>query len=70
MELAQDRKRYRGYCNKSNDPSGSIKRGEFLDQLRNCTLLEEDSAPCSLAVAVSCSSPGVIDPHNRGVGRL
>jgi len=26
----------------SNEPSGSIKGGEFLDQLSNCQLLKKD----------------------------
>jgi hypothetical protein len=28
-------------------PSGSIKGGEFIDQLRDCKVLRKDSAPCS-----------------------
>jgi hypothetical protein len=28
-----------------NEPSGSIKCGEFLEQLRNCLFLRKDSTP-------------------------
>jgi hypothetical protein len=31
IELAQDRDRWRGFCECGNEPSGSIKCGEFLD---------------------------------------
>jgi len=34
-------------CECRNEPSGSIKCGEFLDQQRNCKLLKKDSAPWS-----------------------
>lgn len=40
-------------CWYSNDNSGSIKRGEFLDQLRTCYLLSKDSASWSLGVKLS-----------------
>jgi hypothetical protein len=30
-----------------NEPSGSIKWGEFLDWLNNCWLFKKDSAPWS-----------------------
>jgi len=36
-----------GSCEHGNKPSGSIKRGEFLDYLSDCWLLKEDSAPWS-----------------------
>ena len=32
-----------GTCECSNEPSDSIKRGEFLDQLRTGQLLKKDS---------------------------
>ena len=32
--LAQDRDRWRALCECGEEPSGSIKRGEFLDQLQ------------------------------------
>jgi hypothetical protein len=34
-----------GSCEHGNEPSGSIKGGEFLDQLSDCQLLKKDSAP-------------------------
>ena len=34
-----------GACECSNEPSGSIKCGEFLDQLTTGQLREKDSAP-------------------------
>jgi hypothetical protein len=35
IDLAQVRERWRGACECGNEPSGSIKCGEFLDWLRN-----------------------------------
>ena len=34
-------------CECGNEPSGSVKCGEFLDQLQTTQLLEKDSAPWS-----------------------
>jgi hypothetical protein len=34
-------------CEHSNEHSGFIKDGKFLDQLGDCQLLKEDSAPYS-----------------------
>ena len=34
-------------CECGNEPSGSAKCGEFLDQLQTSQLLKKDSAPCS-----------------------
>ena len=34
-------------CEFSNKPSGSIKRGDFLDLLTNCQLPKNDSVPCT-----------------------
>ena len=34
-------------CECGNEPSGSVKCGEFLDQLQTSQLLKKDSAPCS-----------------------
>jgi len=34
-------------CEYSNEPSGSVNGGEFLDQLSNCYLLKKDSVPWS-----------------------
>jgi hypothetical protein len=31
IDMAQDRDRWRALCECGNEPSGSIKRGEFLD---------------------------------------
>ena len=36
IELAQDRGQWAGTCDCGNEPSGSIKCGEFLDWLRTC----------------------------------
>jgi hypothetical protein len=33
-----------GFCEYGNEPSGSIKCGEFLDQLTNCCLFKTVSA--------------------------
>ena len=33
-----------GTCEYSNEPSGSVKYGEFLDQLKTGQLLKKDSA--------------------------
>jgi len=35
MHLAQDRDQAVGPCEHDNEPSGSIKSGEFLDQLND-----------------------------------
>ena len=35
-----------GSCECGNKPSGSIKRGDFLDLLTHCQLLKNDSIPC------------------------
>ena len=34
-------------CECGNEPSGSVKCGEFLDQLQTSQLLKKDSAPRS-----------------------
>jgi hypothetical protein len=36
-----------GFCEHGNEPSGSIKDGEFLDYLSHYKLLKKDSAPLS-----------------------
>jgi len=36
IAVAQDRDSWRAVVNAANEPSGSKKCGEFLDQLRNC----------------------------------
>ena len=36
-----------GTCECGNEPSGSIKRGDLLDQLKTGQLLKKDSAPWS-----------------------
>jgi hypothetical protein len=33
-----------GFYEDSNEPSGSVKGGEFIDQLNDCELLKKDSA--------------------------
>jgi len=35
IDLVQNRDRWRGFFECGNEPSGSIKLGEFLDKLRN-----------------------------------
>ena len=40
-----------GTCDCGNDPSGSIKCGEFLDQLRTGQLLKKNYAPWSKYVS-------------------
>ena len=46
IELAQEGQ-VAGACECGNEPSGSIKYMEFLDQLINCQLLKKDSASWS-----------------------
>jgi hypothetical protein len=36
-----------GSCEDGNEPSGSIKGGEFLGYLSDCQLLKNYSVPCS-----------------------
>ena len=38
-------------CECGNEPSGSMKCGEFLDQLQTSQLLKKDSAPWSKQVS-------------------
>jgi hypothetical protein len=33
-----------GFCEHGNEPSGSIRGGEFFDNLSDCQPLEKDSA--------------------------
>ena len=40
-----------GACECGNEPSGSVKCGEFLDQLQTSQLLKKDSAPWSKNVS-------------------
>ena len=40
-----------GTCECGNEPSGSVKCGEFLDQLRTGQLLKQDPAACSQSVS-------------------
>ena len=47
IELAQDRDNWKGSCERGNEPSGSIKRGEILDQLRTGQNLKKDCAAWS-----------------------
>ena len=42
-----------GTCECGNEPSGSIKYGEFLDQLRTVWLLKKDSAPWRKCVSLN-----------------
>ena len=41
-----------GTCERGNEPSGSIKCGEFLDQLRIGQLLKKDSAAWSILLKI------------------
>ena len=41
-----------GICECGNEPSGSIKCGEFLDQLQTGKLLKKDSAPWGQYVSI------------------
>jgi hypothetical protein len=43
-----------GTCEYGNEPSGSIKDGEFLDYLSNYNLLKKDSAPWSSLLSELC----------------
>jgi hypothetical protein len=40
-------------CEHGNEPSGSIKGGEFLDKLSDCQLLKKDSDPWNVQTAES-----------------
>jgi hypothetical protein len=42
-----------GSCEKGNEPSGSTKRGEFIEWLRTCELIREDSAPVKRLISQS-----------------
>jgi hypothetical protein len=42
-----------GSCEHGNEPSGSIKCGDFVYQLSDYQLLKKDSAPCSWLVSWS-----------------
>ena len=44
-------------CECGNEPSGSVKCGEFLDQRQTSQILKKDSAPCSKEV---CKSPWIL----------
>ena len=48
IDLAQDRDRWPDTCECCNEPSVSIKCGEFLDYLRTGQLLKKDSVLWSL----------------------
>jgi hypothetical protein len=47
IALAQDRDTWRALDERGNELSGSIKCGEFLEKLRTCELLRNNSAPRS-----------------------
>ena len=46
-DLAQNRDRWVGCCERGNEHSGSIKWGVFLDYLKSGYLLKMDLAPWS-----------------------
>jgi hypothetical protein len=39
-------------CEHNNEPLGSIKGGEFLDQMSNCQLLKDSAPRSSLVISV------------------
>ena len=41
-----------GTCDRDNEPSGSTKCWEFLDQLKTCQFLKKDYAPWSKEVNI------------------
>ena len=47
-----------GSCDLGNDPLVSIKFREFPEQLRNCSLLEKDSAPCGWLECIAQGGQG------------
>ena len=49
--ICSDQGQVAGCCECGNEPSGSIKCGEFLDQLRTSQLLKKNSAPWSYLVS-------------------
>jgi hypothetical protein len=53
-----------GCCEHGNEPSGFIKCGEFLDQMRDRQLLEKDSVPWYyLACELASESVSVLECH-------
>ena len=51
-------------CECGNEPSGSVKCGEFLDQLETSQLLKKDSAPWSKYVITNYTIV-VFDGNNK-----
>ena len=51
-------------CEYGNEPSGSMKCGEFLDQLQTSQLLKKDSVPWSKSVLVFSTHNGDDTPQN------
>ena len=47
IELAQDQGQVAATCECGNEPSGSIKCGQFLDKLKTGQLVKKYSAPWS-----------------------
>jgi hypothetical protein len=47
IDLAQDREKWRFFCECIDELSGSIKCGEFVGKLSTCYLLRKDSATLS-----------------------
>ena len=57
-------------CECSNEPSGSVKCGEFLDQLQTGQLLKKDFAPWSKFFFFNCViyqilQKRVVEPHGQ-----
>ena len=56
VDLTQDRDKVVGTCKHVNEFSGTIKRGKFLEKLRNGWFLKRDSGSCSKKVKPSLTA--------------
>ena len=55
IDLAQDWDVWWAFCEGGNEHSGSVKFGEFLDQLRTGWLLKKGCGPCCYLVTLLLS---------------